>query len=773
MSRAVHAREVILRGFLPIPVPKGQKAPVLSGWQTFRRDGESYTRTIPADASHPDGPRIVTCTLDQLFADDGNQGNLNGRASGLADVDHDCAETRALSEAFLPPTGLVHGRPSSPRSHPWYALDGPCKRLTWKDPLAGEDRAMLLELRGDKSQTLLPPSIHPSGEVYQWDSDGEPARVDVDTLVLACNRLASASLLGRHWPHPGSRHDTTLAIAGWLLHMGVVPDSVVKVIAGATRVACDDELADRARCVEDTIARFERGEPVTGRPSAETHMDRKVLHAVEKWLGVGLRASGGPHARHATRRKGDPTDSASAFARTELGLAERLIHRYGADLCYVPGWGWLYWDGSRWVRDQEDLHLLALTQETVRSIYAEAQGEPDHERRSKLAKFAAESETARRMRAAIDLARARPGVAAFVRDFDADPWLLNTPNSTLDLRSGMVRPQQREDLITHQTGVEFKLGTSHKEWDRTLTDVFAGESATISYLKRQYGSMLVGGNSDQVLLLESGSGANGKFTINELIRRVLGTYAAQVSAECFVQRPSDGPRPELARLPGVRVVFASELGANRRLDEALVKTLTGSEAVTVRALYANPITYIPAFTPILATNQRPVIRGQEHGIWRRLRCVEYPVRFVDHPAEVCPPYRLLKDANRAARLEAAMSGILAWLVEGCLEWQRDGLNPPTSVLNATSAYRQSMDALGEFFESRCIFGPSEEEQATSLFRAYTDFTQATGGRPVSLKAFGTMLTERDIGARRDRTGVIRVGIGLRRSRRPDASVNDV
>ena len=250
-----------------IPIPLGEKAPKHKGWQKDRNGEEDWRRIVSR------GP----C----------NVGLLNGEASdGLLDVDLDCQEAVQMANQFLPDTGWKSGRESKPYSHWWYRCQG-AKTTKYQDVASDDDKSMLVETRFNRTQTVVPPSIHPSREHYVWHERRELAVVDWQTLARRVSYLAAAALLARHWPKDGSRHDATLAVAGFLLRGGVDVEWVKRIVGSAARCAGDEEAQDRLRAVETTAEKIKGGEPATGGPTAAEHFGAAVLQLLTKWLNLG------------------------------------------------------------------------------------------------------------------------------------------------------------------------------------------------------------------------------------------------------------------------------------------------------------------------------------------------------------------------------------------------------------------------------------------------------------------------------------------------------
>lgn len=443
------------------------------------------------------------------------------------------------------------------------------------------------------------------------------------------------------------------------------------------------------------------------------------------------------------------------FARTDLGNAERFVARHGGGVRYLPAWRkWLLWDGKRWAID-ETLGILRLAKDTVRAMYREASELEKADEREALVKHAVQSEKEAKLRAMLALAQAEPGVAVRPAELDADPWLLSVENGTIDLRTAQLRDHAPADLITKLVPASFDPEARCDRWESFLARVTDGSAELTRFLQKAVGYSLTGLTSARVLFFLYGSGANGKSTFLEVLRALLAGYASQADFTTFLDRKGDGPRNDIARLFSARVVTSSEVGEGKRLDESLVKTLTGDETITARFLHAEFFEFHPTFKLWLAANHRPVIKGTDNAIWDRVRLIPFTVSI---PLEE-------RDANLRAALLAELSGILAWAVAGCRLWQTEGLGAPSMVTEATDQYRRDSDTLGAFLEDSCELGtsPMHAEPATQLYNAYAAWCKEGGEYQLSQTRFGRELDERGITAEKRGRGNARVKwrIGLR------------
>ncbi|MHB0913835.1 MAG: phage/plasmid primase, P4 family [Armatimonadota bacterium] len=446
-----------------------------------------------------------------------------------------------------------------------------------------------------------------------------------------------------------------------------------------------------------------------------------------------------------------PERVSDGLPMNDLGNARRLVKKHGAKIRYCCDAGkWLIWDGARW-KDDETGELFRMAAETADDLLRAARSFPEQRA---FERFAVNSGNHRSVQAMVGLAGSLSHVLA--RELDADPWLLNTANGILDLRTGELRPHDPAAMITKLVPVPYDPAAECPTWERFLSEVFQGDTELIGFIHRAAGYTLTGDTREQVFFILHGRGSNGKSTFLGTLREVMGDYEQKTSTETLIERERSSTN-DLAALRGARFVSAIETSAGKRLAEALVKELTGQDAVVARFLYREFFSYVPTFKLWLACNHVPSIQGQDHGIWRRIRLIPFDVQFAD-PGTAVGPY---KDKGLPERLRAEYPGILAWLVRGCLAWQRDGLPVPRTVSSATSTLQQEMDQLGGFLAECCVLRPEAEVSARELYAAYGRWAERVGERPLSQRFLGLRLSERGVFKKeRRREGFVWHGLGL-------------
>jgi putative DNA primase/helicase len=435
---------------------------------------------------------------------------------------------------------------------------------------------------------------------------------------------------------------------------------------------------------------------------------------------------------------------AEALHLTDMGNAVRLVRLHGRDLRHCHPWGKdLVWDGRRWLED-DTARIEQFAKETVRQIYQEAAATPDDDRRAALVRHAVRSESARAITAMIRLARSEPGIPVLPAELDRDRWVLNCPNGTVDLRTGKLREHRREDLITQLCNTAYDPLAVCPLWLRTLDTILGGKQELVGYLQRLLGYCLTGDVSEQILVIFWGRGSNGKTTIIGVILDLLGPgYAGKGSRDLFLAVKNDTHPTVLADLFGKRLVVCTEAPEGSRLDEGLVKELTGGDPLKARRMHEDLWQFFPTHKALLAVNHKPEIRGTDHGIWRRQRLVPFTAQFWNPDKGETGPPELRADKTIPERLRAEYPGILAWMVRGCLEWQRQGLGTPEEVLRATEDYRNEQDLIGTFLEECCLQGRDYRCRAGKLYESFHNWCERNGeGYGMRQRRFGEAMSER-------------------------------
>jgi putative DNA primase/helicase len=361
----------------------------------------------------------------------------------------------------------------------------------------------------------------------------------------------------------------------------------------------------------------------------------------------------------------------------------------------------------------------------------------------------------------LELAKSEPGIPITPGELDHDIYLLNTPSGTVETRTLALRPHRREDLITRITAAPYVPAARHPVFTAYLERVLPDE-AVRAFVQNVAGYACTGSIAEEKLFFAHGPGASGKSTLLKALRTTLGEYAVTADFASFTERRADGPKEDIARLAGARLVVSVEVKDGTRLAEGLVKWLTGGDDITARRLYEQSFEFAPQFKLLLAANYRPRARDDDDAFWRRI--IEIPFTESIPEGERDP-------AVKATLADPAQAGpaILAWAVEGAAAWFQGGLAVPDAVKAATSAYRQDMDPLAPFLEGCCVLEPAASIAAGELREAYERWAKEEGVRhPLAGRQFAERLKARGCTPRRRHDGRRWLGIRLRALLDPEA-----
>lgn len=443
-----------------------------------------------------------------------------------------------------------------------------------------------------------------------------------------------------------------------------------------------------------------------------------------------------------TRRSDDrPPEQSPVFDRaasgfphrlSDTGNAERLVGHFGDVILYCSESAmWYVYDGTRWVQDHGG-RIIRMAIETVRAIGTEADmvtsdgsgATNPAELAEALKKHAAKSEAESRIMAMVRLARAMRPVRA--EDFDRDPWLLNTTNGTVDLRTGILRPASPADKITHKTTCGYHSGVTAPQWCAFVRWAFCGDIEMADYVQELLGMCISGDITEQVLPVFYGDGANGKSTLLDTIMEICGTYAGKAPPDLLMAKRGESHPTEVADLMGKRLVVASETEEGRRLRTSFVKEATGDREMKARFMRGNFFTFQRTHKLLLATNHKPRITEGKYSMWRRLRLVPFAATVGD----------AAQDKRLGEKLMTEAPGILAWLVAGCRRWyESGGFDEPAAVREATEEYREEEDPIAEFVEACLDLKAGGFAQRKDIRRAYVQWCRDSGvERPLAERA---------------------------------------
>lgn len=615
---------------------------------------------------------------------DANIGIATGSASGIwvLDVDKKSGGVETLTDLIekngpLPQTLGVHTPTGG--FHFYFTYDPKRPKRSRANIAPG------LDIRADGGYIVAPPSVHPNGGKYLWAHEAGDAEASQEPTEAAAwletianrtrHQVGSDSRTGKLLV--GSRHVTLMSRAGTLRNRGKGYDEIK-----AELMALLPDLGDFPLHELDRIAR-----------DASQYPTKKNL--------------------------------------TDLGNAERLLARHGSDLRHANG-DWFIWDGARFKKDNTG-RIFALTKETVRSILAEAAEEHDDKRRTEVIQWAKLSESVSRIRAMVELASKDPHVSRSMDDFDMDHLKLNVKNGTIDLRTGYLTSHSREDDHTKIAPVEYDPNATCPQFDAFLTRVMPDESLR-GFLWRFIGYTLTGTAKEEKMLLLHGTGANGKSTLIETIRHVMGDYAVSSGSDILVvQKYDDTTGQAIARLAGARFVTVDESAAGSKLDAEKVKTLTSPNRRTARFLYRDAFEFTITHKLWMATNHPPESDAQDDALTRRLWPFEFAVVIPEHE----------RDPDLAIKLQQEAPGILARAVREAVTWQARGLDAPETLRKQKSSFIEERDTVTRFVAERCELGGSWKIRAGDLYTRYIAWAKENREMATSRNLFGTAIRRID------------------------------
>jgi putative DNA primase/helicase len=452
----------------------------------------------------------------------------------------------------------------------------------------------------------------------------------------------------------------------------------------------------------------------------------------------------------------DALSPVDPYSYTDDGNAQRLVEKYGAYIRFVPQAGkWLTWDTYRWHWDDEN-KIQQAARFTIRGMRPLDTDSEKHRRRS-LGK--------RSIDAMIQLASSDPLVVAHAHELDGRRLHLNTPGGIVDLVTGHTSRPDQSALHTRSTCIAPDPTQLTPRWHSFLNDTFSGDAEMIRYVQRLAGYSASGDVRYHVLPFLYGGGQNGKSVLTEIMRTLLGDYAATAPRNFLMAQKYSGHETQIARLQGLRLVIASEVNQDQQFDEAKVKELTGGDALTARFMHKDYFTFEPTHHLWIAGNHKPSVRAGGDSFWRRLRLVPFVHRVPDD-----------KRITNLAQILVAEEGpgILAWIIAGAVDLFSGGMREPQSVIEETQTYADEENHLARFLDECCLVGGGElvKTETKALRGAYDRWCGAEGERPLTPQSFGRELKTLGIDSAKSNGRRFYLGLSLLSLDEPDAGDAD-
>ncbi len=461
----------------------------------------------------------------------------------------------------------------------------------------------------------------------------------------------------------------------------------------------------------------------------------------------------------------------NALSANEDGDAHLLIElcrgKYRFDLFEDPRFGWYYWNDHFWRQDVKNEFYRSILD--VVEIYEEfrrrqewliqkiesgsepnlSDEEKDKKReeakywKKKVKERTEKLQTLNRKNNVARLSAMGLDSLGFVGDlWDTDPWLLGCRNGVLNLKTGEFRNGRPEDNIKTVSPVKYDPEATCPAWEKFIYEVFDGDQETVNFIQRLFGYAITGLRTEHVFPIFWGErGRNGKSTLFETLKSILGEMAYKVNSEVLMQQhtsSADGPSAAMMKFKGARLAWASETNKKDTLNAAQIKAMSGGDTISARNPHGRKmLDFIPTHLLCILVNPRPRVDAEDDALWRRVLLIEMALSFVSNP-DPKKPWERLKDPDLLEKLEKEFPGILRWLVEGCYFWQQEGLNPPESMMAATEKYRNEEDLFGNFLKDRCEVDVTNKEYRTKpkdLYVAYKEWCLEGGYKPLNQKHF--------------------------------------
>ena len=586
---------------------------------------------------------------------------------------------------------------------------------------------MIIEVRGNDNQTVFPGSIHESGEAITFESEGEPAQTDWQTLEVAARKIAVATVIYKAW-EGGNRHEVALALSAFLATRGWAKSDVEQIITAIAKERCDNDLRDRQTAVTSTFEKVSRGEVVAWRETFSMLLSKETIVALEKWVPA-------THYSHPTSVSNGSISLHDLT--TNAGAADAFVEAHRGRLIWATG-------QQEWYRLDNAIYRKidpVIVQGAAKEFLQDAS--------NNLGLHAKTVRSRNHINATVELSRA--GLSVDPETFDTDENLFGlSDGSVLDL-SDQTLVSDPSTIVTKAGSVVFDPEATCPIWEAFLDRIFESDREVISFLQRAVGYSLSGSVKEQAAFILIGKGANGKSTFLYILQHLFGDYATTVPMQTLMEQGKFGNQTnDLASLFGKRLVVASEGERDQKLAENKIKLMTGGDRIKCRHLYQDYFEFEPVFKLWLATNNLPLINGSDDAIWRRLRIIDFPVSI--------PPEE--QDPDLAKTLLSELPGILNWALEGHRKWKECGLQPPESVMRSIKSYRNENDIVGQWIESCCSTGCAGSTAITLLHGSYATWCQKSGFEALSREAFGKELTRKGFQNIKARDGNRRKGIIL-------------
>ncbi len=551
-----------------------------------------------------------------------------------------------------------------------------------------------LDIRCEGGYVVVPPSVT---EREYVDIEPElPIAEAPQWLFALMDKAARPEVSKADWQEleisEGGRNDKLTSLAGVLRHKGLGQEAILDTLRSINRHHTDNPLPD------DEVVRIARN-MANYEPKPNQHDE------------------------------------------TDVGNALLLQAMFGGSMLYCHAMKrWLFWQGKYWQEDSTG-EAERKCMEMV-NVHASSFGK-GHLKRAK---------SPAGMAAMLSIARHLPSMYVTMPELDANPWLLNLNNGTLDLHTRTLRSHSPADLMTKILPIDYLPDATAPRFQQFMYEVMLDNQEMISFMQRFMGYCLTGEIKESKFFTFHGDGANGKSTLISVIHDVLGHYAVAAQGSTFLHRRSERIRNDIAALAGARFVSAVEVDPDDRLDEVLLKQITGGDTISVRKLYSEPFEMLPTFKLVLGVNRLPAIVGTDRGIWRRVCVIPFSATFEGDK----------QDKDLITKLRSERSGILNWMLVGLSDWKQQGLSEPVPVVQASQNYRARMDTLGLFINEECEQGDALMVRTSNFNAAYDRWCKDYGYFAISRRDLVPTMESKRFQREKRRGGYLHyVGLALK------------
>ncbi len=721
------------------PIPLNGKIPFISGWQTMEitaDDVETWSTQYPdCNIGIVCGPSSGILVVD--FDDPDEMARLNTETGiNLDIVTPTCITKKGLHKYFkYPAIGATFGN----RTH-----------------LNVQGIKFKIDIRATGGQVVAPPSIHPEDTTFQYHwaeglAFGEVPLQDLPDMFIDVLTQPSKPKITKK-----NKKSTATATAATLPALDPLPSSPVAIEPiEATTQAVDSlpsipaeaitPMAPSSPAIADEIPEGERNDTLFRMACAYRNKGLSSEEARNLIAAVNQTRCRIPlNDEELDKVMGSAFSYVHEhFEMSDRGFAQKVLEQCGNQIKYcIEDHHWYIWNGFIWSQDANG-EIKRMADRVADLLKASIQAMPDSDPMKKpYLKYIAAMGNTRKREDMLHYLQSLPGVSVSNSHFDKRSHLLNCRNGVINLRSGELLESNPDWLLTRQIEIEYDPTAACPVWLEFMKTITHDDMELIGYLQRAAGYSITGETNEEVVFFLYGTGCNGKSTFINAINSVLGKFARTMPSKTLMIVQNDNTASnDIAMLKGVRLAATTELPEGKRFNEELIKSLASQDIISARYLFKEYFEFSPTHKWWISGNHKPKIVGQDYGIWRRLKLIPFEITISPEK----------QDKNLKEKLEAELPGILRWMVEGAVEWYRNGLREPAKISEAVKEYRNEMDILGNFIAECCQTDSDAMIPVNNLYNLYKQYCETNGQSTLGKKMFNLKMVERgfkkDFGAK--------------------------